>query len=149
MEMEDRLRSLRQNIRVNSVSENEKNQVMNLMAPVIGPIGKGYDLSVSHFGIDILAPENTAVKAIADGLVLQSDWTVETGNSIMILHSNGVISVYKHNSSLLKSNYEKVTQGEAVAIIGNTGRLTTGPHVHFELWIDGFPVDPATYINFQ
>lgn len=149
MEMEDRLRSLRQNIRVNSVVENEKRQVGSLMAPVIGPIGKGYDPSVSHFGIDILAPENTAVKSIADGLVLQSDWTVETGNSIMILHSNGVISVYKHNSSLLKSNYEKVTQGEAVAIIGNTGTLTTGPHVHFELWIDGFPVDPATYINFQ
>lgn len=149
IEMEDRLRSLRQSIRQNGTESDGKDQLSNLMAPVIGPIGKGYDPAVSHFGIDILAPKNTAVKAIADGLVLQSDWTVETGNTILILHSAGVISVYKHNSSLLKENYQKVTQGEAIAIIGNTGTLTTGPHVHFELWVDGFPVDPATYINFQ
>lgn len=147
VEMEDRLRSLRQTISLSGSSDEEP--IVDLIAPVIGPIGMAYDPSVSHFGIDILAPENTAVKSIADGLVLQSDWTVETGNSIMILHNNGVISVYKHNSSLLKEKYEKVTQGEAVAIIGNTGTLTTGPHVHFELWIDGFPVNPATYINFQ
>lgn len=149
LEMEDRLRSLRQTIRLSGSAEGGIGQITDLMAPVIGPIGKGYDPAVSHFGIDILAPKNTAVKSIADGLVLQSDWTVETGNSIMILHDNGVISVYKHNSSLLKEKYEKVTQGEAVAIVGNTGTLTTGPHVHFELWIDGFPVDPNTYINFQ
>lgn len=149
MDMEDRLRSLRQTIRQTGMESNGENQLSDLMAPVIGPIGKGYDPSVSHFGIDILAPKSTAVKSIADGLVLQSDWTVETGNTIMILHSEGVISVYKHNSSLLKENYQKVTQGEAVAIIGNTGTLTTGPHVHFELWVDGFPVDPASYINFQ
>ena len=149
LEMEDRLRSLRQTIRRGGVADIGQNVLDDLMAPVIGPIGKGYDPSVSHFGIDILAPKNTAVKSIADGLVLQSDWTVETGNSIMILHNNGVISVYKHNSSLLKEKYEKVTQGEAVAIIGNTGTLTTGPHVHFELWLDGFPVDPTAYINFQ
>lgn len=149
LEMEDRLRSLRQTIRLGGSVEEGIGQITDLMAPVIGPIGKGYDPAVSHFGIDILAPKNTAVKSIADGLVLQSDWTVETGNSIMILHDNGVISVYKHNSSLLKEKYEKVTQGEAVAIVGNTGTLTTGPHVHFELWIDGFPVDPNTFINFQ
>ncbi len=149
METEDRLRSLRQTIRMSGPAPGVNDQVIDLMPPLIGPIGKGYDPTVSHFGIDILAPKNTAVKSIADGLVLQSDWTVETGNSIMILHSNGIISVYKHNSSLLKEKYEKVTQGEAVAIIGNTGTMTTGPHVHFELWIDGFPADPATYINFQ
>src|SRR5690606_12893030 len=149
LEMEDRLRSLRQTIRRGGVTDMGQNVIDGFMAPVIGPIGKGYDPSVSHFGIDILAPKNTAVKSIADGLVLQSDWTVETGNSIMILHNNGVISVYKHNSSLLKEKYEKVTQGEAVAIIGNTGTLTTGPHVHFELWLDGFPVDPTAYINIQ
>lgn len=149
MEMEDRLRSLRQNIRQRGTEVLGKSQLSDLMAPVIGPMGKGYDPAVSHYGIDILAPKNTAVKSIADGLVLQSDWTVETGNTIMVLHAGGVISVYKHNSSLLKENYQKVSQGEAVAIIGNTGTLTTGPHVHFELWVDGFPVDPTSYINFQ
>lgn len=149
LEMEDRLRSLRQTIRLGGNRDVNPGIATKIMAPVIGPVGKGYDPAVSHFGIDILAPKNTAVKSIADGLVLQSDWTVETGNSIMIIHDNGMISVYKHNSSLLKDKYEKVTQGEAVAIVGNTGTLTTGPHVHFELWIDGFPVDPAKYINFQ
>src|SRR5690606_12425455 len=94
METEDRLRSLRQTIRMSGPAPGDNDQVMDLMPPLIGPIGKGYDPTVSHFGIDILAPKNTAVKSIADGLVLQSDWTVETGNSIMILHSNGIISVY-------------------------------------------------------
>lgn len=149
MEMEDRLRSLRESIRQSGMDPGVSNQFVDLMAPVIGPLGKGYDASVSHFGIDILAPKNTAIKSIADGLVVQADWTVETGNTIVILHSGGLLSVYKHNSALLKANYEKVTQGEAIAIIGNTGTLTTGPHVHFELWVDGFPVDPSHFINFQ
>ena len=149
MEMEDRLHSLRQSIRQAGIVTENTEELTDIVAPVIGPIGKEYDPSVSHYGIDILAPKNTAVKSIADGLVIQADWTVETGNTIMVLHAGGVISVYKHNSSLLKQNYEKVAQGEAVAIIGNTGTLTTGPHVHFELWLDGFPVNPTEYINFQ
>lgn len=149
LEMENRLEALRQSINQNGVSLDRKEQLPELMSPILGPVGKGYDPELSHYGIDILAPKNTAIKAIADGIVIQADWTVETGNTIMILHSGGLISVYKHNSSLLKGNYEKVTRGEAIAIIGNTGTLTTGPHVHFEIWVNGFPENPSDYINFQ
>lgn len=150
LEMETRLNSLRRNIRNRTSSLNPiDSRDLNLIPPVIGPMGKDYDPGVNHYGIDILAPKNTAIKSIADGIVLQADWTVETGNTIMILHDNGLISTYKHNSSLLKKNYDRVSEGEAIAIIGNTGTLTTGPHVHFELWVDGFPENPAEFINFQ
>jgi|SRR5690625_197 len=148
-EFKERLEALRHSLRQGSITKQGPQLDLTLIPPVIGPVGKGYDPEVHHYGIDILAPKNTAIKSIADGIVLQADWTVETGNSIMILHPNGMISLYKHNSSLLKNNYEKVEEGEAIAIIGNTGTLTTGPHVHFELWVDGFPEDPTEFINFQ
>lgn len=148
-EFKERLEALRHSLRQGTMARHSPQIDLALIPPVIGPVGKGYDPEVNHYGIDILAPKNTAIKSIADGIVLQADWTVETGNSIMILHPNGMISLYKHNSSLLKNNYEKVEEGEAIAIIGNTGTLTTGPHVHFELWVDGFPEDPTEFINFQ
>lgn len=148
-QFKERLEALRHSIRQVGSTGHTPKLDLALIPPVIGPIGKGYDPEVLHYGIDILAPKNTAIKSIADGIVIQADWTVETGNSIMILHPNGMISLYKHNSSLLKNNYEKVKAGEAIAVIGNTGTLTTGPHVHFELWVDGYPEDPSEFINFQ
>jgi murein DD-endopeptidase MepM/ murein hydrolase activator NlpD len=102
-----------------------------------------------HFGIDILAPRNTPIKSALDGWVVQSDWTLETGNTIGIQHENNIITFYKHNSVLLKKVGSYVKAGEAVAIIGNTGEMTDGPHLHFELWYKGNPVDPADYINFN
>ena len=101
-----------------------------------------------HNGLDILAPKNTPIKAVMDGVVILSDWTLETGNTIGIMHDNQVMSFYKHNSSLLKKNGAIVRAGEAIAIIGNTGTLSSGPHLHFELWYKGKPVDPSRYINF-
>lgn len=117
-------------------------------APVNGEISAGFMPDKKHYGVDILAPKNTAIKAAFDGYVFLSDWTLETGNTIGIQHPNNLITFYKHNSVLLKKVGSLVKAGEAVAIIGNTGTLTDGPHLHFELWQRGKPVDPTHYINF-
>jgi hypothetical protein len=119
-----------------------------LMPPISGVISSTFDPEKDHFGVDILAPHDTPVKAIFDGHVITADWTLETGYTIGIQHSNDMVSFYKHNASLLKRNGAFVRAGEAVAIIGNTGKLSSGPHLHFELWIQGRPVDPTDYIDF-
>lgn len=116
--------------------------------PISGEISAGFMPDKGHQGVDILAPKNTAIKAVMDGYVFLSDWTLETGNTIGIQHSNNVITFYKHNSVLLKRVGDYVRSGEAVSIIGNTGTLSDGPHLHFELWYRGSPVDPTEYINF-
>jgi len=116
--------------------------------PISGEISAGFMPDKGHQGVDILAPKNTAIKAVMDGYVFLSDWTLETGNTIGIQHSNNVITFYKHNSVLLKRVGDYVRAGEAVSIIGNTGTLSDGPHLHFELWYRGTPVDPTEYINF-
>jgi murein DD-endopeptidase MepM/ murein hydrolase activator NlpD len=118
------------------------------LAPVNGTISYVFDPSIKHFGIDILAPKNTPIKAIMDGFVISSDWTLETGNTICVQHPNNTISFYKHNSVLLKKTGDYVRAGEALAIIGNSGTLSDGPHLHFELWIQGQCVNPLEYIEF-
>jgi murein DD-endopeptidase MepM/ murein hydrolase activator NlpD len=119
-----------------------------LMPPISGVISNGFDAESQHFGVDILAPQNTPVKSIWDGYVIMADWTLETGYTIGVQHNNDMISFYKHNATLLKRSGAFVRAGEAIAIIGNTGKLTTGPHLHFELWLEGKPVDPLYYIDF-
>jgi murein DD-endopeptidase MepM/ murein hydrolase activator NlpD len=119
------------------------------IAPVSGDITSAYDLQKSHFGIDIAAPKNTAIKAAADGVVISAGYTVETGYSIAIQHPNNVVTMYKHNSVLLKQTGVSVKAGEAIALIGNSGESTSGPHLHFELWYKGRAVDPSEYINFN
>lgn len=119
-----------------------------LMPPISGVLSSGFDAETDHFGVDILAPHDTPVKAIWDGHVIMADWTLETGYTIGIQHSNDMVSFYKHNATLLKRNGAFVRAGEAIAIIGNTGKMTTGPHLHFELWVQGKPVDPTRYIDF-
>jgi murein DD-endopeptidase MepM/ murein hydrolase activator NlpD len=116
--------------------------------PLKGEVSAHFDRKKNHYGIDILAPKNTPIKATMDGYVIVSDWTLETGNTIGIQHENGILSFYKHNSTLLKKTGSYVRAGEAIAIIGNTGALTSGPHLHFELWHKGKPLDPADYVNF-
>ena len=118
------------------------------VAPVRGEIISGFDTEDEHHGVDIIAPKGTAIKAAMDGFVILSDYTYNTGYTIGIQHQNGVISFYKHNSELLKTVGSFVKGGEAIAIIGNTGHQTTGPHLHFELWWRGVPVDPVEYIRF-
>ncbi len=116
---------------------------------VSGEVTSGFDLQKNHFGIDVAAPKNTAVKSAADGVVISAGYTVETGYSIAIQHPNNVVTMYKHNSVLLKQTGSAVKAGEAIAIIGNSGENTSGPHLHFELWYKGRPVDPGDYINFN
>jgi murein DD-endopeptidase MepM/ murein hydrolase activator NlpD len=117
--------------------------------PVKGEVTARFMPENLHYGVDIMAPSNTPVLATLDGLVIASDWTLETGHTLGILHDNNLVSFYKHNSANLKRTGEYVKAGEAVAIIGNSGTLTTGPHLHFELWIGDKAVDPVEYILFN
>lgn len=117
-------------------------------SPVNGIITRKYNPIQSHFGVDIVANPNEAIKSILDGTVIFSDWTLETGYIICIQHQHQLVSVYKHNSNLLKQQGSIVKAGETIAIIGQSGELQTGPHLHFELWYDGKPVDPEEFISF-
>jgi murein DD-endopeptidase MepM/ murein hydrolase activator NlpD len=120
-----------------------------LFPPVNGTISESYDVKNKHYAVDIVVEENTPIKATADGTVIFAEWTAQTGYVILIEHSSGLISVYKHNASLTKSQGDLVKAGEVIATAGNTGELTTGPHLHFELWSDGYPVNPTNFIDFK
>ncbi|MEE4177328.1 MAG: M23 family metallopeptidase [Bacteroides sp.] len=114
--------------------------------PIKGVVTNYFDPASEHFGIDLVADPNEAIKATLDGTVIFAGWTIQTGYTVGIQHSNNLISVYKHNSVLLKQIGNTVKAGDVIAIIGNTGILSTGPHLHFELWSNGNPVDPLDYI---
>lgn len=118
-------------------------------SPIGGSVVSTFNPDKKHLGVDIVAPKNTPVKTVMDGWVISSDWTLETGNTIAIQHTNNIVTFYKHNSVLLKKTGSYVRAGEAIAIIGNTGELTDGPHLHFELWHQGKPVNPTDFINFK
>jgi murein DD-endopeptidase MepM/ murein hydrolase activator NlpD len=120
-----------------------------LFPPVKGTISEGYNVEEKHFAIDVVVAKDTPVKAIADGTIVLAEWTTQTGYVVIIDHGNGLISAYKHNASLTKEQGDLVKSGEVIAISGNTGELTTGPHLHFELWSDGYPIDPTTFIDFE
>ena len=122
---------------------------MYFTAPVAGSISAGFDSESGHIGVDIIAPKNTPIKSAMDGWVIASDWTLDTGNTIAVQHTNNIVTFFKHNSVLLKKTGEFVKAGEAIAIIGNTGELTDGPHLHFELWHRGAPVNPVDYVSFR
>lgn len=122
---------------------------INLTAPVKGKISSEFNSSDRHFGIDIVAPSNTPIKSVLDGYVIQKSWTQETGNVIAVQHAGNLVSFYKHNSSILKKRGDFVKAGEAIAIIGNTGTRTDGPHLHFELWHRGLPVNPTNFMLFD
>ena len=116
--------------------------------PLKGTITNAFNANTKHFGIDIVSSPNEVIKSTLDGTVVMADWTSETGYVIAIQHSNNLFSIYKHNSALLKNTGDYVKAGEVVAIIGNTGEFTTGPHLHFELWYNGSPVNPVDYMTF-
>jgi len=120
-----------------------------LFPPVNGTLSEGYNLEEKHFAVDVVVPENTPVKSTADGTVIFAEWTIETGYVIIIEHSQELISVYKHNNSITKFQGDLVKSGEVIAMSGNTGELSTGPHLHFELWNKGYPVNPTNFIEFQ
>lgn len=120
-----------------------------LFPPVTGTISEHYSLQDKHYAVDIAVANDTPVKAAADGTVILAEWTTQTGYTIILDHGNGLISAYKHNASLTKTQGELVKSGEVIAISGNTGELTTGPHLHFELWSNGYPIDPTAFIDFE
>ncbi len=116
--------------------------------PLKGAITNRFDAITKHFGIDIVSNPNEAIKATLDGTVIFANFTSETGYVIGIQHSNNLFSIYKHNSALLKKAGDFVKAGDVVAIIGNSGELSQGPHLHFELWFNGTPIDPVQFVSF-
>ncbi|WP_452227227.1 M23 family metallopeptidase [Lacinutrix cladophorae] len=120
-----------------------------LFPPANGAITENYNAKEKHYAVDIVVAKDTPIKATADGIVIFAEWTTKTGQVIIVEHSHGLISVYKHNASLNKEQGDLVKAGEVIAMSGNTGELTTGPHLHFELWSDGYPINPTNFIDFE
>ena len=120
-----------------------------LFTPVTGTVSQGYDPSIEHYAIDIVVPRNTPVKAAAEGNVIFAGWTTETGYVVIIDHPYNIISVYKHNASLNVRQGHAVEPGQVIAIAGNSGTMTTGPHLHFELWSEGYALNPEEFIEFE
>lgn len=120
---------------------------VHFFTPLKGTISQAFDM-VLHPAVDITAPANSVVSAVLDGTVFFADWTDETGYTISVQHPGGIVSCYKHNQKLLKKTGEKVSAGTPIALVGNTGSLTTGDHLHFELWYNGEAIDPAKYCKF-
>jgi len=115
----------------------------SFIKPADGFISRGFLSSKGHVGIDFVLKEGTEIFASANGYVIYSNFNIEDGNMIIIAHRDGYITIYKHCSMLLKKERDNVIQGELIALSGNTGKITTGPHLHFEIWKDGIPLDPS------
>lgn len=144
-------------LRLEVIQEDKYNVIPNdlsnvkylLYPPAVGPISQKYDADKRHFAVDIALKENAPIMAVAHGTVIFSEWTAETGHVIIVKHDYGLLSVYKHNSSLEKYQGDLVRAGEVIANAGDTGELSTGWHLHFELWINGFSADPTDFIDFS
>lgn len=121
---------------------------IHFFPPIKGMVTNAFSTTNNHYGIDIVAAPNEVVKAVMEGTVIMSSWTLETGWVIQIQHDNNLLSIYKHNAELLKRQGDFVKTGDPIAIIGNSGELTTGPHLHFELWHNMAPINPLDYIVF-
>jgi murein DD-endopeptidase MepM/ murein hydrolase activator NlpD len=119
------------------------------VSPVKGQITQKFDPLNNHFALDILVDTGTPVKSILEGKVIFSEWSVDTGHVLIIDHGDDIISVYKHNSKVLKTQNNFVKAGEVIAYSGNQGTLSTGPHLHFELWKNGTPINPEPLFNFN
>jgi murein DD-endopeptidase MepM/ murein hydrolase activator NlpD len=133
-----------------AILNNAKSNVkIVFFAPLTGAISQDFEATSKHFAIDIVATTGTPVKAIADGTVIFSGWSAETGYVLLLKHDNDYISVYKHNGNLLKQQGDFVKSGEVIASVGSTGELSTGPHLHFELWKGGYAMNPTNFIDFK
>lgn len=141
----------RNNLFNNSIrsSTPQEFKLVSLFAPINGIVTNHFNREEKHYGTDLVSSNNSIIKAVADGTVIYSDWTVENGYCIGIQHNGNLFSVYKHNAVLLKNDGDFVSAGDAIAMYGNSGSLSTGPHLHFELWYNGTPLDPEDYISFE
>jgi len=117
--------------------------------PVKGSITSTFDFRQKHYAIDISVAKNTPIKAVSPGIVIYSEWAPDTGYVLILKHKSGLTSVYKHNAKLTKFQGEYVTAGEVIAFAGSTGELSTGPHLHFELWDNGKALNPTKFIDFE
>ncbi len=133
-------------IEVSTEEESLKSRVF--FPPIQGLITDKFDVKNKHFGVDLVANTNEPIKSVLNGTVIFADWTSDNGHIIAIQHKDDLISIYKHNSALLKKVGEYVRYGEVISIIGNTGKLSHGAHLHFELWYNGYPIDPEEAILF-
>ncbi|MFX0556039.1 M23 family metallopeptidase [Maribacter sp. CXY002] len=133
----------------NLFENNTTTRNLILFPPISGSVSMNYDVQQKHYAVDVVATQDTPVKAVANGTVIFAEWTADTGYVVLLEHEGGLLSVYKHNGSLAKSQGTVVRGGEVIASIGNTGEYSTGPHLHFELWDNGNPVDPLDYIDFN
>lgn len=131
------------------LNDEPNKEYYHFFPPVEGLVTQGMDEQSRHYGTDIVAKANAKVAAVLDGVVVFTDWTVKTGYVIQVQHADNLLSVYKHNSTLLKKQGDYVRAGEVIAIVGNTGEESTGPHLHFELWRAGTPLNPEDFIQFK
>ena len=132
-----------------NVIESETQKLnLEMSPPVRGIIIESFDVSIKHYGIDIVLKEQTPVKAVADGIVLLSEWTIDSGHTVIVYHKDQLTSIYKHNYLSKVKTGDYVKQGQVVALSGNTGELTSGPHLHFELWDSNGPINPEDFIIF-
>jgi murein DD-endopeptidase MepM/ murein hydrolase activator NlpD len=129
-----------------SMPQENHRVVFPVVLPAEGYLTRGFDPAQRHYGLDIAGNVGSPVHAAADGHVVFSGWTIEDGNEIIISHPGGFLTFYKHNQSLLAVMNASVRRGDLIALLGNSGETSAGPHVHFEIWKDGVPVDPANYI---
>lgn len=116
--------------------------------PATGIITTSFNLTENHFGIDIVTKPDETVKSTLDGTIIFSGFSAEDGNIVQIQHNNNLTSIYKHNSTLLKKTGDRIKAGEAISVVGNTGEKSKGPHLHFELWFDGQPINPQDFVAF-
>jgi murein DD-endopeptidase MepM/ murein hydrolase activator NlpD len=116
--------------------------------PVKGLITESFDLTEDHFGVDIVTKQDETIKTTLDGTVIFTGFSAEDGNILQVQHANNLISIYKHCSSFLKNTGDRVKSGEAIAVVGNTGEKSHGPHLHFELWFNGSPINPQEFVAF-
>ncbi|RNC92280.1 MAG: M23 family metallopeptidase [Allomuricauda sp.] len=133
----------------NLFDQDNQDNVTVLFPPLNGTISQTYDIDKKHYAVDVVAVTDSPIKSIADGTVIFSEWTSDTGNVVIIEHADNLISAYKHCGSITKAQGDLVRAGEVIASVGDTGELTTGPHLHFELWSDGKPLNPQNYIDFN
>lgn len=132
-----------------NIIESENNKIsIDLTSPASGLISEGFSFSDKHFGVDIVLKERTPVKSISDGIVIFSAWTLNYGYTVVVYHKNKLTSIYKHNESIKVKKGDFVMSGEVIALSGNTGDLTTGPHLHFEIWDSQGPLNPEDLISF-
>ena len=135
--------------RFNLYDFEKKNTDIVFVSPVKGIITQKYNVKEKHFAVDVAVKKGSPVKSIADGIVIFAEWTAETGYVIIVKHKNQYLSVYKHNELLYRNQGDLVKTGEVISKAGSTGEYSTGTHLHFEMWVDGYPVNPIKFIEFE